>query len=183
MGSSVVVVVELVVVVVVVVSVVVVVVVGTQHAVPQSPTPDGQQSPNKLLDFLTMAFAQFRLQQLMCVEQTVPSDLQPPARACVLTRSAVLATSAKKSSAAERACVRHGRQYLLGRTPPFGSAPSARFTRGARGHGRPEVFNLSSIFVPGYKRRHDEVRNIFPRRRHGAAVAREYRATPSGKVV
>ena len=94
----VVVVVELVVVVAVVsVVVVAVVVVGTQHAVPQSPTPVGQQRPNKFVDFLTMAFAQCRVQQLMSVEQTVPFDLHPPARACVLTRSAVLATSARRA--------------------------------------------------------------------------------------
>src|SRR5262249_4577699 len=136
MGSSVVVVVELVVVVVVVVSVVVVVVVGTQHAIPQSPTPDGQQSPNKLLDFLTMAFAQFRLQQLMCVEQTVPSDLQPPARACVLTRSAVLATSARRAVRQNEFAFDMGGSTSWGGLRHFGSAPSAPFTRGARGHGK-----------------------------------------------
>src|SRR5262245_22148135 len=65
-----------------------------QHVPPQSALV-GQQSPNIGLAFLTMAFAQCRLQQLMSVEHTWPLGLQPPARASVLTRSTVLATSAR----------------------------------------------------------------------------------------
>ena len=60
---------------------------------------DAQQSPNRAGRelFFATGFAQFRLQQLMSVEHTVPFDLQPPARASVLTRSMMLATNARRA--------------------------------------------------------------------------------------
>jgi hypothetical protein len=54
---------------------------GVQQAPLKMRAPVGQQRPNRAVAFLTMGFAQSRLQQLMFVEHTVPFDLQPPARA------------------------------------------------------------------------------------------------------
>jgi hypothetical protein len=70
---------------------------GVQQAPLKSRCPCWQQSPNSAVAFFEMAFAQFLLQQLMLVAQTALSGLQPPARASVLTRSTVLATSASRA--------------------------------------------------------------------------------------
>jgi hypothetical protein len=69
------------------------------HSFPQTPSPVGQQRPNRAFAFLAMGFAQFRLQQLMGVAHTWLFGLQPLARAsqAVLTRSAGLTTSARRA--------------------------------------------------------------------------------------
>jgi len=72
---------------------------GVQQVPLKTRCRGAQQRPNmagRELFFAT-GFAQFRLQQLMSVEHTVPFDLQPPARASVLTRSMMLATSARRA--------------------------------------------------------------------------------------
>jgi hypothetical protein len=74
-------------------------VLGVQHWPPTTPTPLGQQTPNTAFPRLAVGFAQLRLQQLTFVAHCWPFGLQPPARAsrAVLTRSAVLATSARRA--------------------------------------------------------------------------------------
>src|SRR6266851_2844888 len=49
---------------------------GTQQVPPTRRAPLGQQRPKRAVAFLAMGFAQFRLQQLMFVEHTLPFDLQ-----------------------------------------------------------------------------------------------------------
>jgi hypothetical protein len=71
------------------------------HVVPLAPQsafdPLGQQSPNSAVAFFVMGFTQSRLQQLCGVAHVWPFGLHPPARASVLTRSAMLATSARRA--------------------------------------------------------------------------------------
>jgi hypothetical protein len=70
---------------------------GVQQVPLKRRAPLGQQRPNSAVAFLTMGLAQSRLQQLMFVEHTWPFGLHPPARASVLTRRTVLATSARRA--------------------------------------------------------------------------------------
>jgi hypothetical protein len=82
------------------------------HAVPHTAVPAGQQRPNTAFPFLSVGFAQFRLQQLASVEHAFPFDLQPLARASrvVLNTRRVTATSSKRTVVARvRVLRRSGR--------------------------------------------------------------------------
>jgi hypothetical protein len=111
---------------------------GVQQAPLEMRAPAGQQSPNSAVAFLTMGFAQFRLQQLTFVEQIWLFGLQPPARASRAMTSMMLATSARR--AVRQSDFASG----MGRCPSGADAPAHRGLKSRRKNdGMDEILEVT----------------------------------------